>query len=221
MADGVTASKSAPALFRIRRRAGTAFAPRRSAVGGYALAACLTVFGFVLFVQGSFIPAKAVVAQFLLERAWERALEGETAPRAWPWADSWPVASVSFPRTGERQIVLAEAGGEAMAFGPAHLSRSARPGAPGVAVFAAHRDTHFRMLQHVETGERILVQSPDGAEYAYIVTGMEVVRHDRSGIIVDGGPARLALVTCYPFNQTTPGPLRYVVWAELELAAGA
>ncbi|MGB4994697.1 MAG: class GN sortase, partial [Nitrospira sp.] len=36
--------------------------------------------------EGSWIYAKAGLAQFLLQRAWCRALAGEAMPKPWPWA---------------------------------------------------------------------------------------------------------------------------------------
>ena len=38
--------------------------------------------------EGSWIYAKAGLAQFLLQRAWCRALAGEAMPKPWPWADT-------------------------------------------------------------------------------------------------------------------------------------
>lgn len=171
--------------------------------------------GTALVGQGAWIGAKAEIAQVLLARAWARAIDGETAPTPWPWADTWPVARLSVPDLGEHAIVLAEAGGEALAFGPSLLTASATPGEPGISVIAAHRDTHFRFLQHVEPGQTVIVERTDAPPLAFRVTGSEIVEAARSGIETgDGGPARLALVTCWPFDAVTPGPLRYVVWAE-------
>ncbi len=185
---------------------------RASLLRGGAIA-CLAA-GALVLAQGLWIPVKADIAQLLLAQAWTRAIDGESAPTPWPWADTWPVARLSVPQLGEHAIVLAEAGGEALAFGPSLLTASARPGETGVSVIAAHRDTHFAFLQHVEPGQTIVVERPDGDPLLYRVTGSEIVEAQRSGIQVEGGPSRLALVTCWPFGSVTPGPLRYVVWAE-------
>jgi hypothetical protein len=51
------------------------------------------------------------------------------------------------------------------------------------------------------------------------VVEMRVVRDDASGLDPeDNGPtgARLALVTCYPFNGVLRSPWRYVVLADRE-----
>lgn len=189
--------------------------PRRIATG---LGAAVFLAGLTLFGQGAYLTAKAEIAQVLLARAWARAIDGERAPTPWPWADTWPVARLSVPALGQNAIVLAEAGGEALAFGPAHLAVSPAPGEPGTSIIAAHRDTHFAFLREVEVGDEIVLERQSGDPVVYVVTGMEVVNAERSGIQPQGGPSRLALVTCWPFGELTPGPLRYVVWAELQNA---
>jgi sortase A len=169
-----------------------------------------------VFAHGAAIPAKAALAQVLLERAWTRTLAGEGEAKPWPWADAWPVAVVEAPGLGARAVVLSEAGGEAMAFAPMHLAQSPEPGDPGVAVLAAHRDTHFRFLKDLVAGDEIRVTTADGVARSFRVLGGEVVRADRSGIEPSGGEPRLALVTCWPFDAKVRGPLRYVLWAELD-----
>ena len=67
---------------------------------------------------GLWIFTKAVVAQELLELAWDRARKGESRPRPWPWADIWPAARLEAPRLGISRIVLEGASGSALAFGP-------------------------------------------------------------------------------------------------------
>ena len=179
----------------------------------------------VLFASGAalvgsafYIPAKAAVAQILLERAWDRARSGETNARPWPWADVSPVAVLEVPRLRRRSIVLEGASGEAMAFGPGHMSNTPPIGARGTAVVAAHRDTQFRFLRDVSEGERILVETADGRS-AFRVVETRIVRADASGLDPDdSGPtgARLALVTCYPFDGVFRSPWRYVVIADRE-----
>jgi sortase A len=187
-------------------------------------ALALMIAGAALVASALYIPAKAALAQVLLERAWARAQAGETGVRPWPWADIAPVAVLEVPRLGERSIVLEGASGQAMAFGPGHMANTPPIGGPGTAVVAAHRDTQFSYLRDVKDGDRIVVQTADGEHSAYRVVETRVVRADASGLDPrDGGPtgARLALVTCYPFDSVVRGPLRYVVLAEREIATAA
>ena len=181
----------------------------------------LMAVGTVLVASALYIPAKAALAQVLLERAWTRTQAGESGVRPWPWADITPVAVLEVPRLGERSIVLEGASGEAMAFGPGHMINTPPIGARGTAVVAAHRDTQFRYLQDVKNGDRIVVETAEGVHSAYRVVETRVVRADASGLDpTESGPtgARLALVTCYPFNGVLRGPLRYVVLADREIA---
>jgi sortase A len=55
-----------------------------------------------------------------------------------------------------------------------HVPGSALPGQPGNAAFAAHRDTFFRPLQGVRTGDEVTITVPGGA-YRYLVTGIRIV----------------------------------------------
>lgn len=101
-----------------------------------------------------------------------------------------------------------------MAFAPGHMAGTPAPGGNGTTIYAAHRDTHFRFLEHVKPGDRINVTTPDGKRHSYSVTGAEIVRADASGIDPNMPGKKLALVTCYPFGAINPGPLRYVVHAQ-------
>jgi sortase A len=97
-------------------------------------------------------------------------------------------------------------------------------GARGTAVIAAHRDTQFRYLRDVKNGDRIVVETANGEHSTFRVVETRIVRADASGLDpTDGGPtgARLALVTCYPFDGVLRGPLRYVVLADRETATAA
>jgi sortase A len=80
------------------------------------------------FGAAAYIHAKALLAQALLARAWDRTLAGERAVRPWPWADMHPIARLRAPAHGRDLIVLDGASGQALAFGPAHIVGTALPG---------------------------------------------------------------------------------------------
>jgi sortase A len=81
--------------------------------------------GAIHLGQGGYIYLKAQLAQLLIERAWQRALAGEAAPKPWPWADTWPVARLEAPAQGVSLFVLAGSSGRTLAFAPA-TSRARR-----------------------------------------------------------------------------------------------
>jgi sortase A len=179
------------------------------------LAAILIGVGTTFVAQAIHIRAKAIVAQILLEQAWETTLTTHRPTKAWSWADTWPIARITFPRLNETAIVLEEAGGEALAFGPAHVAASPQPGANGTSVIGGHRDTHFTFIKDLKPGDEIKVTTPEGKTIAYRMTRSAIVHASASGIVTEGKTPRLALVTCYPFDGLRRGPLRYVVFAEL------
>ncbi len=181
-----------------------------------ALAAVLLLMGGVMLGgHGLFIRAKAMLAQVLLERAWAETVETRRPVKAWAWADTWPVARISFPRLGRSAVVLEDAGGEALAFGPAHVAASPLPGENGTSVIAGHRDTHFDFIKDLKPGDEIDVTTRAGKAMAFRMTGSAIVHAQASGIDAQGSSPHLALVTCYPFDAIGQAPLRYVVFAEL------
>jgi sortase A len=164
--------------------------------------------------HGLYLRAKAAVAEVLLERAWRATVEQGRPVKAWPWADTWPVARLRFPRLGRSAIVLAAAGGEALAFAPAHVAATPLPGESGTSVVAGHRDTHFRFIGELVAGDEIEVTSARGVTRRFRVTGFAVVDARASGIDAEGAAPRLALVTCWPVDGLRRGTQRYVVFAE-------
>ncbi len=179
----------------------------------------LAVIGLILFGQGAYIHAKALVAQVLLERAFEKSIVTGRETKPWSWADTWPVARIEVTRLRASTIVLAGSSGQALAFGPGHVERTPDAGERGVAVYSAHRDTHFAFLKNVVVGDPIDVTRQDGRTFRYRVDATSIVRFDASGIdpFVDGH--RLVLSTCWPFDAMTQGPERYLVHATMVEAA--
>lgn len=181
---------------------------------GWLVPAVLIVLGALQVTGGVWIHAKAVLAQILLERAWQQTRDGGERVRPWPWADTWPVARLAAPRLDASWIVLAGAHGRTLAFGPGWTEGTSLPGERGTAVVNGHRDTHFAALRDLTWGDEIRVERPDGATLRYTVSHLDVFDSRHQGIPVSPDGRSLALVTCFPFHAITPGgPLRYVVTA--------
>jgi sortase A len=175
----------------------------------------LALAGLFLVGQGLYIHAKALLAQVLLERAFTETIATGRDVKPWSWADTWPVARIEVKRLNASAIVLEGSSGQALAFGPGHVELTANAGERGVAVYSAHRDTHFRFLKDVQIGDEIAVTRRDGRTFRYKVNGTSVVRYDDSGIDPITDRPELVLSTCWPLDSVTPGPLRYLVHAEL------
>ena len=176
--------------------------------------AALIALGVALLAAGFWLPAKAELAQHLLNRAWDRTTDGDDAAKPWPWADTHPVARLTLPDSDEPMTVLAGASGRNLAFAPALLDGSAAPGTHGVTVIAGHRDTHFRRLAALAIGDDLKLERPDGSVYVYEVTDLDVVDSSRAELRLDADESIVVLVTCWPFEAIdVGGSWRYVVTA--------
>lgn len=181
----------------------------------------LRITAFVLLVAGSFllsdgcwIRAKAVLAQILLQHAWEETIQTGQATKPWPWADTWPVARLRMDRLGIDLIVLEGESGEVLAFGPGHLPASDISGGAGNCILSGHRDTSFSFLQDLTEKDVLSLQIVDGTIHKYQVNEMFTRKAERL-YLREVESAVLTLITCYPFNALNPGTnLRYVVFAD-------
>ncbi len=166
--------------------------------------------------KASWIHVKAQVAQVLMERAFTQSVMTGVPVKAWNWADTWPVAKIRVARIGAEAIVLKGSSGEALAFGPALLDETSRPGERGTSVIAAHRDTHFEFLKDVQIGDVIDVMRSDGLQFRYRVTLMRVADWNHSRIDRHAPGFNMVLSTCYPFGGVMRGKERYLVEAVME-----
>ena len=188
------------------------------AAGRRTLSVLLILAGLGILAGAAWIPAKAALAQVLLERAFAASLATGRPVRPWPSADTEPVARLTVG--GHSFIVLRGGSGQALAFGPGHLEETPEAGEPGTAVFAAHRDTQFSVLGAVKPGDVVAVIRRDGRSVRFRITGSRVVSWDASGIDPAAPGSNLALVTCWPLDGLLQGPLRLLVEATLLENAG-
>ncbi len=168
-------------------------------------------FSLLLMAQALWIPLKAELAQWLIERSWQQTLAGDEHARPWPWADTRPLGVLIVPGRNIRQMILEGNSGRNLAFGPVLLDVSSLG---QDLVISGHRDTHFRFLQDVSPGDRVQIQLRDGAQW-YEVSQLEIIDSRLQELVIDPGISRLSLVTCYPFDSPSAGgPMRFVVTAQ-------
>lgn len=179
------------------------------------LFAIIAAAGLVFIGKGLYVYAKAELAQVLLETSFENSLKQSGSGQPWPWADFTTEARLGSARLGVSDIVLSDARGEALAFGPTHLAGTPFPGQQGTAVIAAHRDTHFRWLKDLLPGDRVDITGRDGTTLYFEVRAARIAQSDSSGIDADRHGRWVALATCWPFDSTSQGSLRYIIEAEM------
>ncbi len=191
------------------------YAKRTTIRRKYWLAIVPALVGSLLMMDSLWIYGKAIVAQLLIEDAWQITLVSGDVVKPWPWADTWPVARLQFEAGDIDLYVLNGAQGSSLAFGPAHLMASATPGSDGVSIISGHNDTHFRFMQHLQPGDILQLTAADHRISRYQVASLSVVDSRSQPLQVNTDINALMLITCYPFGAIQPGGnLRYVVVAE-------
>jgi sortase A len=93
-----------------------------------------------------------------------------------------------------------------------HIPATALPGQAGNVGVAGHRDTFFRGLKDLKTGDKIQISTLSG-DFRYLVESLIVVEADNAGALAPSSENVLTMVTCYPFYYVGAAPQRFVVRA--------
>lgn len=147
-----------------------------------------------------------------------RAAAYESLRRDGPSSDI-PEGLLRIPSVSLVVPVYSGTGDAALTRGAGRIEGTPPVGAPGNTGIAAHRDGWFRVLKDVQAGDRVEVETLDGAA-SYRVTGSLVVEPGDVHVLAPTERDSLTLVTCYPFYFVGPAPQRYIVRAEREADAG-
>lgn len=128
-----------------------------------------------------------------------------------------PIARVKSQRIGLSAVVFEGWSDNVLDIGVGHDPKSALPNpvnpATGNVVLAAHRDTFFRPLRKIHTGDEITLQSPSG-EFRYRVTETSIVTPEHVEVLAPTDHPVLTMITCYPFTYIGNAPKRFIVRAE-------
>lgn len=98
--------------------------------------------------------------------------------------------------------------------GLGHVLGTSKPGRLGNTVIAGHRDTFFRPLRRIQSGDAISFETLYGT-YRYRVTSVEVVDPQNLAVLQSHEKHELTLITCYPFCDLGHAPKRFIVHAVL------
>lgn len=167
--------------------------------------------GAVLLAKSVYIPIKATLAQTLIKTSYLSA-QGHGQHPPWPWADTHPVARLSF---SDRELFVLEGTNlRNLAFGPTRVDSSSMLDSSGTKVIVGHRDTHFASLAELRIGHTISLETPKGLTRTYVIDDIVVLKRDGSRLPLERDNDMLYLVTCYPFNAVDSNPdYRYIVRA--------
>ncbi len=120
---------------------------------------------------------------------------------------------LEIPRLDISAVIVEGSDDESLKLGPGHVPGTALPGEPGNVAIAGHRNTHFRPLKEVQTGDKISVTTPRG-NMEYAVQYVEIVSPDDVDAINPTSDSELTLITCYPFFYVGSAPDRFIVHAK-------
>lgn len=127
------------------------------------------------------------------------------------------VGTLSIPQVGLSAAVLHGSDATTLRRGPGHLEQTAYPGEAGNTVIAGHRDTFFWPLRHVQVGDDVFVDGPNGRAH-YQVVSLTVVGPREVSVLAPTVEPTLTLITCYPFWVLGNAPDRFIVRARLVTA---
>ena len=176
----------------------------------------LAALGVSFFAYGAYIPAKAVLAQYLINDAWNDSIRSGESHKPWKWADMYPVMKLSSEKHKQELIVLSGDKGNSLAFAPGHNLSSYMPNQGGTTVISAHRDTHFEFLQDVSISDVFELTDRNNKTTSFMVSEIKIIDATKQDISIHSNQDELKMITCYPFNALVArGPLRYVVTAKM------
>ena len=175
-----------------------------------------TALGLSFFAYGAYIPAKAILAQYLINDAWNDSIRSGETHKPWKWADMHPVMKLSSNKHKQELIVLSGDKGNSLAFAPGYNLSSYMPNKGGTTVISAHRDTHFEFLQDVSVSDVFELTDRNNKAASYRVSDIKIIDATKQDITIHSDQDELKLITCYPFDALVArGPLRYVVIAKM------
>jgi sortase A len=96
--------------------------------------------------------------------------------------------------------------------GLGHVLGTSEPGEHGNVAIAGHRDTFFRPLRGIQSGDWITFETWRGT-YQYRVSSAEIVDASDLAVLQSHREPELTLITCYPFSYLGHAPKRFVVHA--------
>jgi sortase A len=130
-----------------------------------------------------------------------------------------PIGRLEIPRVRISAMVAEGTSSRVLSRAVGHAVGTALPGQPGNVTLAAHRDTFFRHLGDVRSGDIVELKEP-GHDYKYQVRFTAVVGPKDTWVLDPTGKETLTLLTCYPFHFVGPAPDRFVIRARRIQAAG-
>lgn len=135
-------------------------------------------------------------------------------PRVPPPVPGSTMGRIDIPRLGVSAVLRAGSDARTLRLAVGHIPGTALPGEVGNIGLAAHRDTFFRRLGKIRSGDSVHLVTPAGT-FTYRVDGTQIVEPHDTWVLNSTETPELTLVTCYPFRYIGSAPQRFIVRARL------
>lgn len=129
-----------------------------------------------------------------------------------PVSEGEVIGEMQVPRLGLKIIVAQGDSEKILRRAVGHIPETALPGQSGNVALAGHRDSFFRPLRDIRSGDVITLKTRT-AEFQYQVESTAVVPPSDVSVLQASGGRTLTLITCFPFYYVGAAPNRFVVRA--------
>ncbi len=123
---------------------------------------------------------------------------------------------LSIPKLNLTLPIYEGTGTDELDLGVGHYTGSVLPGEKDNCVLSGHRNTIFRGLDELVTGD-VLFVTTDAGQFQYVVDKVRIVDKDDRTVIVPRPRATLTVTTCYPFVYIGAAPKRFILEAHLTM----
>ena len=127
-------------------------------------------------------------------------------------ADGGALGELEIARLGVNVVIAEGDSPRVLRRAVGHLPATPLPGESGNVVLAGHRDSFFRPLRFVQSGDILAIKTVQG-DFHYEVESVGVVASSDVSVLQPSSDRTLTLITCFPFYYVGPAPKRFIVRA--------
>lgn len=163
----------------------------------------LLVTGSLLCLHASWLPVKGWLSQKLISYSWHQTIDSQQKIKPWQWADTYPIAELSFERLNKSIVVLNGGDPTTLAFSAGAIAPFNQTTGTQPFIVAGHRDSHFSFLEEIVMNDIISLADKQGKSQLYQVEAIDIIDASTGELPVLANDSQLILITCYPFTRVS------------------
>jgi sortase A len=129
-----------------------------------------------------------------------------------PLVEGGVIGEIEVPRLGMEVLVVQGDSPHTLRRAVGHMPETPLPWEAGNVALAGHRDSFFRPLKNIRSGDAITLKTNRG-DFQYEVESTEVVPPNDMHVLDASSGHALTLITCFPFYYVGSSPKRFIVHA--------